>query len=213
VPGYGLFDRKSLTRRLEDVFRTFGQFGVSEVVVACNAASTVVADLNSPGVRGIGIIEPTLDAIRQLPVGKIGLIGGRRTVRSGVYRRALQAQGWDVRQRVAQPLSKCIEDGNEKTPETQELLTHILAPLKGVDHIVLACTHYIVLEQDVRSRLPGVDIVDPATEAWRQFRTQLPPAADRVGHTRFFTTGSGAAMRLQAKMAFGVDAEIEEISI
>lgn len=56
VPGYGLFDRASLTRRLEQVFRLFRGEGVSDVVVACNAASTVVPYLNVEGVTGYGII-------------------------------------------------------------------------------------------------------------------------------------------------------------
>jgi len=213
VPGYGLFDRHGLTLRLTGVFRTFAKLGVADVVVACNAASTVVPAVDAPEVRGFGIIDPTLAAIRQLPVGKIGLIGGRRTVRSGSYRRALQAEGWDVKQRVAQPLSRLIEDGKASAPDTLDLLTQILGPLRDVDHLVLACTHYIVLEQDVMARVPGAHIVDPATEAWRQFRVQLPSKSERSGSDRFLTTGSAAAMRQQAKVAFGVDAEVEEIRI
>jgi len=213
VPGYGKFDRKSLKCRIEMVFRTFESCGVSEAVVACNAASTVVGDVHVQGVRGHGIILPTLDAMSHLPKGAVGLIGGRRTIRSGVYRRALQIQGWTVRQRVAQPLSQMIEDGEAGTPETQKLLAQIVSPLGGVDYLVLACTHYIVLEANVRRLLPGTAIIDPATEAWDRVKGQLPPTENHVGRTRFLTTGSAAAMQLQAKIAFGVDAAVEEITI
>jgi glutamate racemase len=55
VPGYGFFDRRALRHRIQAVFRRFRELGVSEVVVACNAASTVINDVRVDGVRGIGI--------------------------------------------------------------------------------------------------------------------------------------------------------------
>lgn len=213
VPGYGLFDRASLTRRMQQVFGVFRAQGVSDVVVACNAASTVVPYLNIEGVRGHGIIEPTLRAMGKLPRTSIGVIGGRRTIRSGAYRRALKSQGWDVRQRVAQPLSRRIEDGEAETLDTQVLLSKILAPLRGVDYIVLACTHYIVLEPAVKKDLPHAKVIDPATEAWQHFRTKLPPKTECNGTSRFLTTGSAKAMNRQSKLAFGVDLISEEITI
>jgi glutamate racemase len=213
VPGYGLFDRKSLTKRIQSVFRTFGELGVEEVIVACNAASTVVDEAQIEGCRGMGIIEPTLASLGERMPGKIGVIGGRRTVRSGSYRRPLIDQGWDVRQRVAQPLSRRIEDGESGTPDTLGLLDQILKPLNEVDLLVLACTHYVVLEQEVRERLPGVAIVDPATEVWSRYRLTIPPKTAHIGHSRFLTTGSARAMERQAKVAFNVDATVEEITI
>ena len=213
VPGYGLFDRSSLTRRMEQVFGVFRAEGISNVVVACNAASTVVPYLDVEGVTGHGIIEPTLRAVDRLPKSSIGVIGGRRTIRSGAYRRALQKQGWDVRQRVAQPLSRRIEDGEAQTLDTQALLSNILAPVCGVDYIMLACTHYIVLEPAVKKNLPNAKVIDPATEAWLQFRTMLPPKTESIGSSRFLTTGSADAMNRQSKLAFGVDLISEEIKI
>ena len=213
VPGYGLFDRASLTRRMEQVFGVFRAQGVSDVVVACNAASTVVPYLNVEGVTGYGIIEPTLCAVKKLPKSTIGVIGGRRTIRSGAYRRALLTQGWEVRQRVAQPLSRRIEDGEAETPDTQALLSNILAPLHGVDYIMLACTHYIVLEGAVRRDLPEAKVIDPATEAWLKFRNQLPPKSEKEGSARFLTTGSADAMNRQSKLAFGIDLVSEEITL
>lgn len=93
------------------------------------------------------------------------------------------------------------------------ILKEILSPLKDVQKLVLACTHYIVLEPSVRSLLPNIEIIDPATEAWKRFRVVLPPKTDQTGKTRFLTTGSATAMRAQSRIAFGVDADVVEISI
>jgi glutamate racemase len=213
VPGYGFFDRLALTHRIEAVFRKFLELGVSEVVVACNAASTVIDDARVDGVRGIGIIQPTLDTLYKRKIKEIGIIGGQRTVRSGVYSRALRAQGIEVRQRVAQPLSRRIEDGEATTPGTLRLLSRILSPLRTVDHLVLACTHYVVLDAEIRERLPNVIIVDPAAEAWRQFRKSLPPKTGRTGETVFLTTGDPRAMEIQARAAFHVEATVEGITL
>jgi glutamate racemase len=213
VPGYGKFDRAGLTARIRRVLDTFRRLEVGEVVVACNAASTVLNDARVEGVRTLGMIEPTLNALRAKPAGSIGVIGGGRTIRSGAYRRPLVEQNWRVRQRVAQPLSGLIEAGEAASPQTRRLLGQILAPLRGVDTLVLACTHYIVLEASIREELPAADFVDPATEAWRQFAPRLPAPSERTGTNLFFTTGSPDAMRRQAVAAFGVEAKVEEIVI
>lgn len=213
VPGYGLFTRPALAVRLREVFRAFERLEVNRVVVACNAASTVVGDSQIPGVEALGMIEPTLASLERVLPTRIAVIGGGRTIRSGSYARPLRSRGWEVRQRVAQPLSRRIEDGEAFSPSTVRLLEQILAPLAGVERLVLACTHYVVLEPEVHRILPGVKIVDPASEVWNRYRTTLSPPTSGRGTTRFFTTGSAPAMEIQARAAFGVIAEVEELKI
>jgi glutamate racemase len=208
---YGRLPVPTLAARLTQVLETFSQLGVSRVVVACNAAGTVLGRIRTPPTCTSGVILPTLDALLQAPHVDTGIIGGRRTIRSGAYAVPLRRHGVLVVQRVAQPLSALIEAGRADMPETHALLRGLLAPLKDVDRLVLGCTHYIAVEPAIRTLLPRAEIVDPATLAWRAMRADLPARISRVGAHRFYTTGDPSAMREQALAAFGVHAEVSTL--
>lgn len=212
VPGYGKLSRAVLAARLRRVFEEFRNRGVNDVIVACNAASTVLDLAVLEGVRTTGMIRGTLSSIGS-GEGRIGVIGGRRTIVSGAYARPLRAAGWTVVNRIAQPLSGLIEDGKAHSPETGAALDAILAPLKNVDRLVLACTHYIVLEEPIRRRLPNVELIDPATVVWSQLAPALPPATNRMGSTVFLTTGDPAQMARTARAAFGVEANVSHAKL
>lgn len=216
VPGYGKLPRPVLAARLRAVMARFREEGVSQVVVACNAASTVLDEVRVAGVQATGMILPTLEGLGsrlspQPPLGdeplgegksRIGLIGGRRTVLSGAYARPLRAAGWAVRSRVAQPLSGLIEAGD--LAGAKRALGPILGPLRGIDRLVLACTHYVVLEDAIRAHLPGTELVDPAAYAWAAVAPALPAPTDHLGEVRFVTTGDPGCMAEAAHRAFGV---------
>ena len=205
VPGYGKLPANVLTRRVADVLTEFRRQGADRVIVACNAASTVL-DPGDP--YALGMIRPTLNALStksSLERGKIGIIGGRRTILSGAYARPLRASGWFVRARIAQPLSGLVETGLADAPETLATLDAILRPLRGVDRLILACTHYVVLADAIRARLPGITLVDPAALAWAELAPTLPPPVSRKGTTRFLTTGDPACMASTARAAFGIE--------
>ncbi len=211
VPGYGKLPRAVLAERLRMVFEEFRDREVGEVVVACNAASTVLDLAAVEGVRATGMIKGTLSEIGS-GRGPIGVIGGRRTIVSGAYARPLRAAGWTVRNRIAQPLSGLIEDGKANSSETEAALDAILRPLRGVGRLVLACTHYIALQEPIRRRLPNVELIDPATVVWSQLAPHLPFATDRVGSTAFLTTGDPTQMAQAAFAAFGVVCAPERIT-
>lgn len=210
VPGYGKLPRPVLAARLRAVLAAFRERGVAEVVVACNAASTVLEAARIEDVRATGMIAPTLAHLGR-GQGHVGVIGGRRTVLSGSYARPLRAAGWTVRNRIAQPLSGLIEAGDLAGAEA--VLPTILHPLRGVDRLVLACTHYVVLEGAIQATLPNAELVDPAALAWAQVAPFLPPPIDRRGTARFLTTGDPTSMAAAARKAFGVICQPERVEL
>jgi glutamate racemase len=190
----------------------FRSLEVSRVVVACNAAGTVLHRVEVPSLCVSGVIAPALRRLGRERYPRVGIIGGRRTVRSQAYAAPLRRMGAQVQQRVAQPLSALIEAGQAGTPETLALLRAIVAPLQKTDCLVLACTHYIALEPALRTLLPAaMPLIDPAAEAWREVRRELPPPLPRQGIHRFYTTGDPAAMQAQAAAVFGVHADVHRL--
>lgn len=210
---YGKLPSARLAARVREVAGRLAELGVRRVVVACHAASTVlpalgvgdtvgVVDTPAGPVEMTGVIAHALRLARNSPVRSVGVIGGRRTILSGIYRRGLAAPGRAVHQRVAQPLSARVEAGDLSSAALERELTAILRPLRQVDALLLACTHYPALAPRLAAHLPGARLLDPVDEllAWvsRHWR------AHASGPDRFLTTGDPAAMRRAAAAAFGV---------
>src|SRR4051812_13168369 len=109
---YGKMQRDELIGRLNAVIGFLKEKGVTHLVIGCNAASTAIAFLNGDGIQIEGIIETAVGLAKQQQPTKLGLIGGRRTVLSGLYRRKFGEHDIKLNQRVAQPLSGLIESGD-----------------------------------------------------------------------------------------------------
>jgi glutamate racemase len=205
---YGKVPRRALAARVDHLLRRLArEHGATHALLACNAASTVLRDLAAPrdGLPVCGIIQPALAELARRPRARMGVIGGRRTVQSGIYGRALRAAGHEVRQRVAQPLSAHVEAGRLATPCVRADVAAILAPLRHVDVLVMACTHYPALSPLLREHCPHAELYDPASAAVRHLAREWPLPATRTTSThRFLTTGDPAAMQNAARLAFGL---------
>lgn len=138
---YGLMDSDELTDRLMRVVTALAERGATEVVLACNAASTVVSRLGSAPVAVEGIIAHGLASVPE-DISSVGVVGGQRTIDAGHYERGLARPGRLVLSRVAQPLSAHIEAGRAGSARFNTDLADVVAPLHRVAALVLACTHY-----------------------------------------------------------------------
>jgi len=202
---YGKLGREALAARLARVAAALRDRGATHVVVACNAASTVLDHLAiaGVGVEICGVIAPAIAATLADPARVVGVIGGRRTISSGLYRRGLSVGGRRVISRVAQPLSAMVERGELDSPAVLETLRGILGPLRRAEALVLACTHYIALLPAIQGLLPGVRIIDPAAATLAEVERRWCLSGHGT-EDMFFTTGDPAAMQLAARLAFGV---------
>jgi len=199
---YGRMSRRELVSRLQTVIAFLKSQGVTHLAVACNAASTALPFLPAVEMKVEGMIDSAVTAAQRMRPRRLALIGGRRTVMSGVYRRAFADRGIHLDQRIAQPLSALIESGDVSSLELREQCRTILSPIRGCSHLLLACTHYPavtpILEQYVSSE---TIIIDPAAElAARIKRWNLPPG----GTDGFCTTGAPEKMKSAAWNAFRV---------
>ena len=220
---YGLQATGALAARLRTIVDELAGQGCTEVVLACNAASTVVDRLGAAPVPVTGIIAAGIDAVDAVDAGAgagagaggaevVGVVAGRRTIRSGAYRRGLARPGRRVVSRIAQPLSAHIEAGRIDTPAFDADLHRIVEPLRGADAVVLACTHYPAATASFARALPGARLVDPADHLSGQLVQRLgPTAADGTGDRTFTTTGDPDLMRSSAAAAWGMD--LPQISV
>jgi glutamate racemase len=205
VTPYGRMGTQELTTRLTTVVTRLAELGATEVVLACNAASTVVGRLDAVPVPVEGIIGHGVASVPEHIAGSVGVVGGRRTIAGGHYRRRLARPGRTVLSRVAQPLSAHIEAGRAGSPEFLADLARILAPLRRVDALVLACTHYPAASRWFAAALPDTLLIDPVERLAAAVAERHPHTkGNRARATRaFLTTGDPDAMRCGAASAWG----------
>lgn len=200
---YGKTTRRELISRLNSVLRFLEARGVTQVCIGCNAASTVVDDLHNGPLEVSGVVAPAIEFVANQRPTRLGLIGGRRTVVSGVYRRGFAARNISLKQRVAQPLSGLIESGDTDSPVLHTAAKHILTPLKGCSHILLACTHYPAISELLAKYVsPQTKFIDPADAVVDAL--SISKGVEMEGDV-FLTTGSPKDMRRAAKTAWNIE--------
>lgn len=204
---YGLVSQGALILRVSRIVQWMQERGATHVVIACNAASTVIGEIERGSQFGVpltGVIEPTLARIPGGLRGIVGVLGGVRTIRSGLYLRGLARPDRRIVQRIAQPLSAHVEAGRAAEKSCSNDLDRILRPLRSATAVVLACTHYPVLTPWIRERLPRTELIDPAEAVVDQLLTNgCLPSQD--GPDRVVTTGDARRTRIVARHAWGFD--------
>ena len=216
---YGKLAPDELARRVVVIARWLKrEAGVTHLAIACNAASSVLPkiDLADEALPEItGVIEHGARAAleRTMPGQTIGVVGGRRTILSGAYRRALSGRA--VRQRIAQPISARVEAGDMDSEGLRRELDVIMTPLREVNLLILACTHYPALLGAFAERAPGAEIVDPAAEllAWAVDAWELDSLATGGVRDHVLTTGDVEATARSARLAFGMELDPVSISL
>ncbi|MEE6167046.1 MULTISPECIES: glutamate racemase [unclassified Mycolicibacterium] len=207
VTPYGRMHTGELAARLTAVVTELARRGATEVVLACNAASTVTARLRSVPIPVEGIIGHGVASVPDGIGGPIGVVGGRRTIASGCYRRGLARPDRAVLSRVAQPLSAHIEAGRLGSPQFLADLRSIVAPLRHVQALVLACTHYPAASPWFSDVLGDVVLLDPAERFAAAVAQRHPQARGSTGLAArtYLTTGDPDAMRRGAATAWATE--------
>ncbi|MGQ0540735.1 MAG: glutamate racemase [Blastocatellia bacterium] len=200
---YGKMTRRELVARLSTVIEFMQSRGVTHLVIGCNAASTAIPYLKTESIKIEGVIERAVDATLKLRPKRLGLIGGRRTMLSGVYRKAFASHGIKVKQRIAQPLSGLIESGDVSSDRLRSKCERILSPMRNCSHILLACTHYPAIAGVISEFVSAKTIlIDPAESVVKSIKSW---EIDGNGQDEFLTTGDAKLMKLAAERAFGVN--------
>ncbi len=211
APPYGTQTDAALARRVRALVLALAGHGCDEVVLACNAASTVLGALTDlPVRRVVGVIEPGIHATLRAGVQDVLVLGGRRTIDSGVYGNALRPRGIRVTEIIAQPLSALIERGLVRGPEVESTLAQILASVRDASALVSACTHYLAALPALEAALPHLTrIIDPAQALVDLYFDPVSAAPTASIPDRYWTTGDPSASRRAALAAFGFDAAFE----
>lgn len=156
------------------------------VILACNTASANALKRlqrkylpqNFPDRRILGIIIPTVEAAVEENFKKIGIIGTRATINSQSYPAELKklAPEVEVYQKECPLLAPLIEEGELERGGLDLLIKKYLSalPLTELNGLILACTHYGLIGDQIKRNLPsGVKVVSQGEVVADKFRSYL----------------------------------------
>ena len=154
--------------------------GCQLVVVACNTASTNAVKYlrehyDIPFIRVQPAIKP---AALNSKTKVVGILATKGTLKSELLFETSQrfAQGVEVIEQVGEGLVTMIESGKMHSPEMTDLLNKHIKPMldKNIDHLVLGCTHYPFLTDQIKEIVgKGVAILDSGEAIARQTKVIL----------------------------------------
>src|SRR5215204_6324682 len=132
--------------------------GCKVIVIACNSASSASYELLKEYVRKdahiINVIDPMVKWVAErFQKKRVGLIGTKRTVQSGVYARKISElnSNIDLRSLATPLLAPMIEEGFFNNQISHEIIAQYLADpeLQNIDALILACTHYPLIKKEI----------------------------------------------------------------
>jgi glutamate racemase len=181
---------------------------IKMLVIACNTATAVVLEeiRNELSIPVLGVIQPgARTAIKVTENYQIGIIGTIGTVKSKAYEHALKAinRRTKVESLACPKFVPLVESGEYNGPVASKVVIETLEPLldKGLDTLILGCTHYPLLEPLIKDVMgEEVKVISSGEETAREVSTILghnDMFADReeLPEHLFFTTGSRTIFR------------------
>ncbi|MCI5160438.1 MAG: glutamate racemase [Candidatus Electrothrix sp. AX5] len=155
--------------------------GAQVIVVACNSAAATSVDVLRAeySVPIIDVITATSSkAAAGTLNGRIGIIGTRATIQSGIYEKQIKRVTPDNRiyGQACPLLVPLIEEGWLNKRETKMILRRYLHPLRQhqIDTLILGCTHYPLLTHLIQKKIgKKVQLIDSSIETAQHLKSFL----------------------------------------
>lgn len=156
--------------------------GAEIIIVACNTSSAWAADSLKKKFKKIPVFEminpAVAEALATTKNKKIGIIGTPGTVRSGVYQKKfLEADSsLEIFSQACPLFVPLVEEGLIDDKITVEIIKKYLNPLKekGIDTLILGCTHYPLLKEIIEKTIDsGIKVINPAESLAKEVKKYL----------------------------------------
>lgn len=219
---------------LQAVERLF-DMGCPLVILACNTASAKALrtiqqrDLPrmAPERRVLGVIRPTAEAVGAISrTGVVGVLGTPGTVASGSYDIEITKlhPGFRVVAEAAPMWVPIVEQGFAGSEGAdwfvREAVDRLLARDSRIDTIVLGCTHYPLLYEQIRAAVPPEiaivcqgSIVAGSLADYLRRHPEMDARLSRGATSRYYTTDDTASFERLGSIFLGHEISAAHISL
>lgn len=211
--------------------------GAEIVVLACNTASAnalrkiqqEILPLRYSEKKVLGIIIPTAEEMHKLSKsGHIGVLATKATVASGTFKKEIEkySRGRGVKVEVSSQsggrLVEFIEGaGNEKMldEEIGKVTRRLMAKDEFIDTIILGCTHYALIEEQIKKIVPRkINVINQGGIVAQKLVNYLDRHVEICQKLRsysaafFYTTSSDSEVKKKMAQFFGKDISVETVA-
>lgn len=205
------------------------------VILACNTASAKALrtiqqnDLEhiAPGNKVLGVIRPTAEVIGTHSASKhIGILATAGTVLSDSYVIEIEKffPGLSVSQEACPMWVPLIENNEHTKPGAdffvQQHINNLLQKDDQIDTILLACTHYPLLNDKIKQHLPPNvkclaqgEIVAESLADYLHRHPETETCCIKNGNLQFFTTDDVTDFNNHARTFFGKEIEAKHVDL
>ena len=187
------------------------------ILIACNSASAAAYDLVKAyvGTKAIvvNVIDPVIEYLDQdWSNKKLGLIGTKQTVNSGIYARKAAELDKNIQiQSLATPLlAPMIEEGFFNNRISEQIIQEYLAnpTLTGIEGLILGCTHYPLIKKQIEDYYQGsIEVIDTSiivAEAIKELLVEKDLLSTGVtGSRQFYVSDYTESFEQSTKQFFG----------
>jgi glutamate racemase len=181
--------------------------GSKMIVIACNTATSTAIDClrDRFDIPFVGIVPAVKPAAINSKTGAIGILATRGTLQSVKFDKARREYAGyvEIIAVEAGDLVEIVERGRRGTREAEEALRRHIEPMlkRNIDRLVLGCTHFPFLIDDIKKIVgssvildnPAPAIARRAAYVLRDLELAAPP--DNRKHTEFHSSGDINALK------------------
>ena len=196
------------------------------IVIACNSASSaayeVLLDFFKDEVPFINVVDPLVEKTASLQLNKVGVIATKATIHSGVYERKLRhfQPNLNIFSLATPLLVPMIEEGYVNNKISHTILDNYLSDpgFRGIEALLLACTHYPLIKPHIESYYDGkikvLDSTDIVAEAVRKKLNSIQALSDRrASENQFLVSDYTPSFEGTTRIFYGEKVHLEHYPI
>jgi len=221
---YGNHSRENIIKFSEQAVNYLFNRGVVLIIFACNTASSVALrpiqkrylDGKKENSRKIlGVVIPVAEEIAKNSSTRVGIVGTRATIDSGVYEKEIHKLNKNIKvfSHACPLLVPFIEENWHKKPEAVSILKKYLRSLKtkNISDLILGCTHYPLMLKNFE-RIMGKKVSvhqsgEITAKSLKKYLKNHPEIEKKLSKTRkreFLTTDNPESFQKFIEKNFGM---------
>ena len=183
---------------------------VKQIVVACNTASNTAKDqLVSKyiNIQLVDLVKPIVELVLNSSKNHtIGVIATEATLRNIDFKKKIEESAITkqitIVKKAGPKFVSLVENNELDTPRARGIIEEYMSPMlnENMDVLVLGCTHYQFLKEQISAFAPNVHIIDPSEMTAQE-------AADKIT-----SSGFNNSNQVNGNVEFFVTKESEEFN-
>lgn len=199
---YGDKTKEELLNYAKRIVNYFIEKGISIIVIACNTSCSQTLDELKQiykNITFIGVIDSTIDIFLKSKKNNVLVIGTSATINSNIYESKIKEKNKNIK--ITSLATPKLVPLIENMEMTKEALNEYLNPYNDIDSIILACTHYKLIEKEIDKNIKVINSSDSIVNTIKNYIIE-----STTGSIKIYTTGNIIKFNKICKMIMNKEA-------